>query len=307
MKTAVIFAGQGSQNIGMGKDFYQEYEIFRNVFDNLTDEEKNIAWEGPSNSLADTENTQPILLAYGMGVYSLFKEEGIKFDIGAGLSLGEYTALCSANVWSVPVAVELVRFRARAMKDAAKGIDAGMCAVLGLDKEKVEQCCSEASSDAGFVSITNLNCPGQIVISGEKNAVLRAAELAVHRGAKRCLPLDVSGPFHTKYMQKAGNALKGKLAELEFAEPEFSILYNCIGKTKPEEESISNLLVKQVSTGVLMEDIIRNILKSGVDNIVEIGPGRVLAGFVKKIDKDVNCMSISSVSDFKEAVATLGK
>lgn len=307
MKTAVIFAGQGSQSVGMGKDFYDEYETFRKVFDNLNDEEKKIAWEGPSEMLSDTANTQPILLAYGMGVYSLFKDEGIKFDMGAGLSLGEYTALCAADVWDVDTAVELVRFRARSMKDAAKGIDAGMCAVLGLDKEKTDECCEKASSQSGYVSITNLNCPGQIVISGEKNAVLKAAELAGEMGAKRCLPLDVSGPFHTKYMEKAGEALKGKFENLKFRKPEFPILYNCIGREKTSEEEIPQLLVRQVSTGVLMEDIIRKILEMGVDTIVEIGPGKVLAGFVKKIDRDVNCMSISNVTDFKEVVGVLKK
>ena len=168
MKTAVIFAGQGSQAVGMGKDFYEEFDTFREVFDNLSEEEKNIAWNGPSDVLADTQYTQPILFAYGMGVFRLFEEAGVKFDMGAGLSLGEYTALCSANVWDIKDAIDLVRFRARNMKLAAAGIEAGMCAVLGLEKDKVAQCCYKASSDAGIVSITNLNCPGQIVISGEK-------------------------------------------------------------------------------------------------------------------------------------------
>lgn len=305
MKTAVIFAGQGSQAVGMGQDFYENYDAFRRVFDYLSEKEKNAAWYGPADVLADTVYTQPILLAYGMGVYGLLQDAGIKFDMGAGLSLGEYTALCSANVWDVETAVDLVRFRAKSMKDAAKGIDAGMCAVIGLDKANIEECCKRASSENGYVSITNINCPDQIVISGEKSAVLKAAELACELGAKRCLPLDVSGSFHTRYMEKAGEALEREFAKLVFGDMTFPILFNCVGREKTNDEEIEELLVRQVSTGVLMEAIIKNIIKTGVECIVEIGPGKVLSGFVRKIDRDVNCISISNVSDFEAAVKAL--
>lgn len=303
MKLAVLFAGQGSQAVGMGRDFYDKYAEFREIFDKLSEEERNIAWYGPKEVLSDTQNTQPILLAFGLGVFEVLKANGVSFAMGAGLSLGEYTALAAAGVWKSEEAIDIVRYRAAQMKEAAKGIEAEMYAVMGLSKEETEECCKEAGSQTGFVGITNLNCPGQVVISGEKNAAQKAVELALSKGAKRAMKIEVSGPFHTPYMESAGEALAKRFSEIKMEKETFPIFFNCLGRGRERGEEVSELLVKQVSSGVLMEDIIRKILEEKPDAIVEIGPGKVLAGFVKKIDRNVECISISEVEDLEKLIA----
>ena len=308
MKTAVLFAGQGSQTVGMGKDLYDNYEEFRRVFDLLTPEEQQIAWNGPEEQLSDTAYTQPILLAFGAGVYEILHKDGWTPDLGAGLSLGEYTALTAAQVLTPKDGVELVRFRAEEMKKAAAGIEPEMVAIMGLDADRVKECCLQAGESegvSGVAEITNLNCPGQIIVSGEAGAVQRAAELAQEKGARRCMKLNVSGPFHTSYMEPVGNALRERFGYVDWNEPVFTLMYNFIGDEKSEGDAIPELLVNQVSNGVKMEAIIRNMLAAGVERIIEIGPGSTLAGFVRKIDRKAECISISSCEDVEKVRALL--
>ncbi len=305
MKTAVLFAGQGSQAIGMGRDLYQEYDEFREVFDLLPRRQIEIAWEGPENTLRDTGNTQPIMFAFGLGVYQILEKAGFHPDMGAGLSLGEYTALAAARVFTPEEGIRLVNFRAAKMKEAAAGVDPEMIAVMGLDEASVQTCCQDVSTSAHRAEITNLNCPGQVIVSGDIAAVGKAAELALRRGAKRCMKLSVGGPFHTSYMEPASEALKVKLREVNFRKPAFAILYNYIGKEKAPEDSIQELLVKQVSHGVKMESILRNMLDAGVERFIEIGPGRTLAGFLRKIDRSAECVSISTCADVEAVLDML--
>lgn len=308
MKLGLLFAGQGSQKVGMGADFYEACPKFKAVFDVLPKELKTIAFEGPMEALSDTRITQPIMVAFAAGVMAelnpRFEVMGVQPEMAAGLSLGEYSALHAAGVFDAETAISLVQKRGQAMADAAEGIDCKMSAVLGLDREILKGCCEEASV-LGAVSIANYNCPGQIVIAGQDDAVDKAAELAVERGAKRCMPLPVSGPFHTKFMEPAGEVLAEVFSGMEFDDMEFPVLFNAVGREKTEEERVADLLVRQVSSSVFFEDSIKAMADAGVDSMIEIGPGKALSGFVRKTCKSIKVYSIETVEDLDKVVVAL--
>ena len=306
MKIGLLFAGQGSQRAGMGADFYEEMPAFRAVFDLLPEDKKQLAWNGPEEALRETENTQPIMTAFGLGVWSCFREQGLRPACAAGLSLGEYSAQGASGAVEEDTAIRLVTRRGREMAKAAKGIRCGMTAVLGADPETVESCCEEASEESAFVQIANYNCPGQIVIAGESGAVDRAAALAKERGARRCMPLPVSGPFHTQYMKPAGDAMAEVLGKTVFQAEDFPVIHNVTGRPAEAGETIPELLVRQVSGSVRFEETIRYMLARGVDTFLEIGPGCALAGFVRKTDRRVKTCSVSTVEDFQAALESLG-
>ena len=213
MKLAVLYAGQGAQHPGMGKEFYEASPAFRAAFDSaaLDFDLHRVCFEDPDGVLNQTEYTQPCMVAFACGVTAGLAEKGVKPAYLAGLSLGEYSALQAAGVFTAKQAIELTAFRGKAMAEAAKGLACGMTAVLGLDREKLSACCEQAA-ETGCVQICNYNCPGQLVIGGEKAAVEQAAALAKEAGARRCIPLKVSGPFHTKLMAPAGDALAQRFA-----------------------------------------------------------------------------------------------
>ena len=310
MKLGLLFAGQGSQKVGMGADFYEQCPAFQHVFGLLPEDLQHIAFEGPMEALSDTRNTQPIMVAFAAGVMvelkARFEVLGIEPVMAAGLSLGEYSALHAAGVFDAEIAIKLVQMRGQAMADAAKGIDCKMSAVLGLDREILAGCCKEAAETTGqAVSIANYNCPGQIVIAGEGPAVDKASELAVERGAKRCMPLPVSGPFHTKFMEPAGAKLAEVFGDMAFGEMTFPVLFNAIGREKTDEETIADLLVRQVSSSVYFEDSIKAMADAGVDTIIEIGPGKALSGFVRKTCKDIKVLNIETVEDLDKVVVAL--
>ncbi|XVG95295.1 ACP S-malonyltransferase [Eubacteriales bacterium KG127] len=299
MKIGILFAGQGSQYIGMGRDFYSYSEEFKKIIDLLPEDQKNMAFRGPLDELSRTYNTQPIMLAFGIGVYKILEKEGINPDFAAGLSLGEYTALAGAGILSPEDALELIQIRADAMEKASENIEPAMCAVLGLEEEKVRECCAEASTTKEFAEIANLNCPGQIVISGNKEAVEKAKSLALSAGASRGILLNVSGPFHTSYMKSAGEIIRKKVLDYRKNLPKFQVLFNSIGDLPPEDYCLEDLLEKQVSTTVKMESIIRKMIDYGVDFFIEVGPGKNLSGFVRKIDRKIDVMSISEIKDLE--------
>ena len=287
MKTAFLYAGQGSQTVGMGKDLYEKYESFRKAFDaaELSFDLKKVCFEDPDGVINETEYTQPCMTAFAVGVNAVFDELGIrKPDFVAGLSLGEYSALSAAGVLDPKTAVETVAYRGKVMAECAKGIDCGMTAVLGLPVEKIKECCDKAG-DAGIVQICNLNCPGQTVIGGEKYAVDKASGLCSEAGARRCVPLKVSGPFHTSIMEPAGEKLFEYLKGIELKEMKIPVLFNYLGKEKEEDDDIRELLRLQIQRSVRMEDTLTNLIKAGTDVFVEIGPGKALSGFVKKTAK----------------------
>ena len=301
MKLAILYAGQGSQHPGMGKDLYEAYPAFRAAFDaaELDFDLKRTCFEDPDGVLNQTEYTQPCMVAFAVGVTAVLRENGVQADCLAGLSLGEYSALEAAGVFTAKQAVELAAYRGKAMADAAKGIDCGMTAVLNLDRDALAKCCAEAA-DLGVVQICNYNCPGQLVIGGEKAAVDKAAELAKAAGARRCLPLKVSGPFHTTFMAPAGDALAKRFASEAFGAMQTPVLFNCLGREKTDAESIPALLEKQVQSSVYMEDTLRRLGELGVTDILEVGPGKALSGFVKKtLGADVHCTAVETAEELE--------
>ncbi len=283
MKLGFLYAGQGTQHPGMGADLYDAYPAFRAVFDSagVDFDLKRTCFEDPDGVLNQTRYTQPCMVAFAAGLTSELRERGVAPSVAAGLSLGEYSALHTAGVFDAATAVNLAAFRGRAMEKAAAGRPSAMVAVLGLDRALLREACGEASA-GGCVVIANYNCPGQLVIGGDKAAVEKAAALAREKGAKRCLPLKVSGPFHTPLMAPAGEALRAYFRGISFAEPTIPVIFNCLGDVKPEGVTVQELLVRQVQSSVFMEDSIRRMASMGVDAVVEIGPGRALTGFVRK-------------------------
>ncbi|MDM8238315.1 ACP S-malonyltransferase [Pseudoflavonifractor phocaeensis] len=306
MKLAFLYAGQGAQHVGMGRDLYEIYPAFRQVLDSapVDFDLKTLCFDGPEDQLNDTRYTQPCMVAFAAGVTALLREAGITPDYAAGLSLGEYSALQCAGVFDAKTAISLVAFRGQAMADAVQGRPCGMAAVLGMDRDALKAVCAEAS-DAGVVECTNFNCPGQIVISGDAAAVDKAGELAKAAGAKRVLPLKVSGPFHTSLMAPAGDALREKFQSVDFGTMEIPVLFNCLGDLKGEADTIPNLLEQQVQSSVYLEDTIRRLGELGVDTVVEIGPGRTLSGFVKKTVKGIKCYPVETAEELQAAIAAL--
>lgn len=306
MSLAFLYAGQGSQHPGMGADLYEAHPAFRAVLDaaGVDFDLKTTMFTDPDGVLNLTEYTQPCMVAFAAGMTALLAERGIVPDYAAGLSLGEYSALQCAGVFTAPQAISLAAFRGKAMAAAAAGRPCGMTAVLGLDREKLQEACRQAAG-AGVVEIANYNCPGQLVIGGEQAAVDKAAALAKELGAKRCLPLKVSGPFHTSLLAPAGDALREKFREIAFGAMRIPVLFNCLGREMGPEDTIPALLEKQVQTSVYMEDTIRRMAELGVDTIVEIGPGKALSGFVKKTAPAIKTYAVETCADLDALSAAL--
>lgn len=307
MKLGFLYAGQGSQHPGMGADLYETYPAFRRVFDaaEVDFDLKQVCFSDPDGHLNQTRYTQPCMVAFAAGLTAVLKERGVTADIAAGLSLGEYSALHAAGVFDAKTAVELAAFRGRAMEEATRGVESAMVAVLGLDRAPLQRVCDQAGAE-GVVVIANYNCPGQLVIGGEKTAVDRAVVLAKEAGAKRCLPLKVSGPFHTPLMAPAGAALAAYFQQIPFAPPHLPVIFNCLGDVKGEE-SIPELLVRQVQSSVYMEDSIRKMASMGVDALVEIGPGKALSGFARKIVPELPIYAVETVQDVENVTQILGR
>ena len=301
MKLGFLYAGQGSQHPGMGADLYERFPTFRAVLDSAAEQVdfdlKEISFTDTKGILNQTRYTQPCMVAFAAGMTALLAERDIVPAAAAGLSLGEYSALHAAGVFDADTAVELVAFRGKAMEDAAAGRPSAMVAVLGLDRAALQEACDEASAH-GCVVIANYNCPGQLVIGGDQAAVDKAAALAAQAGAKRCLPLKVSGPFHTALMQPAGDALQEKFKTVPFAPMQCPVLFNCLGREKADADTIPDLLVRQVQSSVYMEDTLRRLGELGVTEILEVGPGKALSGFVKKtLGPDVSCTAVETAEE----------
>ncbi len=319
MKLAFLFAGQGSQKVGMGKDLYEKRKTFADSFDRadaifyeLVKEDdhypckslKELCFEGPQELLNQTSYTQPALAAFAAGLLSLLAEEGLVPDLAAGLSLGEYSALYAAGVFDLESLIRLLTFRGRAMEEASEGISCSMSAVLGLDPEKVEAAVERGSKE-GLVEISNYNATGQIVIAGEEKGVSAAEACAKELGAKRCMRLSVSGPFHTSLMKPAGDALERKFSEISFHQPAFPIVFNVSARPQQEGESMQSLLVRQVQSSVRMEESIQYLAEQGIDHILEIGPGRTLSGFVKRSVKGIRTYAIEDEESLRKALEGL--
>lgn len=301
MKLGFLYAGQGSQHPGMGADLYEEYPAFRQVYheSGVAFDLCHVSFEDPEGLLNQTRYTQPCMVAFAAGLTAVLRELGIVPAAAAGLSLGEYSALHAAGVFDAKTAVELAAFRGSAMERAAAGVESAMMAVLGLDRDALSAACRQAS-EVGTVVIANYNCPGQLVIGGEKAAVELAADLAKRAGARRCLPLKVSGPFHTPLMAPAGAELADRFAAMTFHEPRIPVVFNCLGDVNAAQESIPELLVRQVQSSVYMEDSLRSLARLGLDALVEIGPGKVLSGFARKTVPELPVLTVETAEEVKK-------
>ena len=306
MKLAILYAGQGSQHPGMGKDLYEAYPAFRAAFDAaaLDFDLHSVCFEDPDGVLNQTEYTQPCMVAFAAGVTAVLQENGVKADDLAGLSLGEYSALQAAGVFTAKQAVELAAYRGKAMADAAKGIDCGMTAVMNLDRDALAKCCEEASA-LGVVQICNYNCPGQIVITGYEAAVAEASEKLKEAGAKRVLPLNVSGPFHSPMMESASKGLTEALEGVGFMELAIPYVTNVTGQYVRDIALTRGLLIQQVASGVRWQQSIEAMIADGVDTFVEIGPGRTLTGFLRKINREVKGYNIRTYEEMHQVCETL--
>ena len=312
-----VYAGQGSQRVGMGQDFYDKYDCYRETIDNATEvvskvtnmDVADVSFNGPIEQLSQTAYTQPAMVAFAIGVTKLLKEAGINADYTCGLSLGEYSALYEAGVVDEATIMELIAKRGKYMAEASAGLNVKMAAVLGMDRETVLECCEkacEATDGERVVQAANFNCPGQIVISGHSSAVDMASAFLKEAGAKRILPLKVSGPFHTKLMKPAGDKLAQEFKSVDFKAEKTKVIFNCLGREKNQDEEVANLLEKQVQSSVYLEDSIRYMAEAGVDTFVEIGPGKAISKFITKTVDNAKVYSIDSVEDFENIVKELG-
>ena len=299
-----FFPGQGAQAPGMGKDLYENSQAARLVFEEASDgagiDVAKLCFDSDKETLSRTENSQIAIFTHSMAALAALREAGVTFKAAAGFSLGEYTSLAAAGVVSLADGVKIVSKRGKLMQHAADTIDGGMAAILGLEDAKIEEACAAVKN--GVVRPVNYNCPGQLVIGGEKAAVDKAAALAKEAGARRCIPLKVSGPFHTRLMAPAGDALAKRFASESFGEMQVPVLFNCLGHEKAEQDSIPALLVKQVQSSVYMEDTLHRLGELGVDHILEVGPGSALAGFVKKTLPGVVCASVETPEQLSAAL-----
>ena len=292
MSLAFLYAGQGSQHPGMGADLYEAHPAFRAVLDaaGVDFDLKTTMFTDPDGVLNLTEYTQPCMVAFAAGMTALLAERGIVPDYAAGLSLGEYSALHAAGVFDARTAIELVAFRGKVMAEAVKDRPCSMAAILKLDREALRQCC-EAASFLGVAEIANYNCPGQLVISGEIPAVEAACEAAKAAGARRALRLPVGGAFHSPLMEPAREELARAIAETDFHAPVCPVYQNVSTHAETDPETIKKNLIAQLTAPVKWTQSVRNMVADGATVFVEVGPGKVLQGLVKKIEPSVEAYS----------------
>lgn len=308
-KLAFIFPGQGAQYVGMGKDISNEYSSSKDIFVQASEilgyNLKDMIFEGKEEDLKITENTQPAILATSIACLQPLIEKGIKPDVAAGLSLGEYTAHVASGTISFSDAVNLVRKRGILMQEAVPLGVGTMAAIIGLDSDTVSDLCKLASS-VGVVEPANFNCPGQTVVSGEVKAVEKLVELCKDKGSKRAVILPVSVPFHCSMLTEASKKLAAELENIELKDMKFPVVANASAEYVYDKSNVKELLIKQVNNPVLWENSVINMLNQGVDTFIEIGPGKVLSGFIKKINNKVKILNIGNLESLNDTLKELG-
>lgn len=308
-KIAFLFAGQGSQAPGMGRELAEHFKCVDEVFDEASDalgfDIKDMIFNGDKETLMITENTQPTIVTMSVAALRVLEEKGVKPDVVAGLSLGEYTAHVASGSLKFADAVKLVKKRGKFMQEEVPVGKGAMAAVLGLSAEQVREATKKAS-EYGVCTGANFNCPGQIVVSGEVAAVDKCCEIAKEMGAKRAIKLDVSAPFHCALLKGAGEKLAKEMETVTVYDMQIPVITNVTADYIKSKDDIKSLLEEQVSNSVLWEDSIRRMLSDGVDTFIEIGPGKALTGFMKKIDKEVKVFNVEDIASLEKTLDGLG-
>ena len=308
MKIGFIFPGQGSQYVGMGKDLYEKYDEVKKVYETASEilgiDIKELSFEGDEESLGQTKNTQIAILTMSLGILEILKKENISAVMASGLSLGEYTALIYAGYISFEDGIKIVRKRGELMQENIPTGEWQMASIIGLEDEAVEQICKEVNT--GFVVPANYNCPGQVAISGEKQAVEVAMEKAKEAGARKVVPLKTSGPFHTEKLKVASDKLREELDKIEIKyNDKVKVIKNIDAKPYTEADDIIEILSKHVMSPVQYKKTLEDMIAEGVDTFIEIGPGKVLSGFVKRVSKEVKILNITDCDTLKNTINTL--
>ena len=300
-KTAFVFPGQGAQFVGMGKDIYENNEIakqeFDKIFSSLSFDLKTAMFEGPEETLKKTKYTQPAIVAMSLVLEKLVREKGIKPDFVAGHSVGEYAAFGSGEFLTLSDAVKLTVFRGETMNEIAESVNGGMAAIIGMESSKIEEVLKTVE---GVVEAVNFNEPKQTVIAGQKDAIERACVALKEAGAKRALPFAVSGPFHSSLMKPAGEKLKSEAEKYDFKEGTAKLIANTTAEIISTPAEIKAEIYAQSFGPVKWVDTVNKLKENGVDTIYEIGPGKVLAGLIKKIDKELTVINVNSLDDIEK-------